>query len=72
VDAPGATGLVVASPTAGAFREAIEALRHDDHPVFAAIGRHPVPLTSDAAHLERLTEVYASVLAARRRLAGAA
>jgi glycosyltransferase involved in cell wall biosynthesis len=69
---PGATGLLVATPSARAFSEAIEALRHDDHPVFSAIREHPAPLTSDAAHLERLTAVYTSVLDARRRYAGAA
>jgi glycosyltransferase involved in cell wall biosynthesis len=68
----GATGLLVETASARAFAEAIEALARDDHPVFAAIPGHPVPLTSDEAHLRRLTEVYASLLDARRRQRGAA
>jgi glycosyltransferase involved in cell wall biosynthesis len=61
----GKTGLHVFEPSVDQLVKSIRMLRDGDHPVFSTIRSHPIPLTSDRAHLERLTAVYAAVLDAR-------
>lgn len=62
---PGMTGLHVAEPTVDAFAAAMAELRRPEHPVFRTVLTEPKPLTPDEAHLDRLTAVYAEVLAGR-------
>ena len=54
----GVTGLLIAEPTVERLTAAISALADPAHPVFDGVARAELPTVSEAAHVERLIEVY--------------